>query len=109
MRVSLAALRLAQNNPQDAIAALAPLLDSSALGTFPGQPALSFPHVQFWGAVFVMEAIAQDALGDSRAASSALERALDRPNLTARSQFSCCIPRRPCLNATSGNTPPTPP
>jgi LuxR family transcriptional regulator, maltose regulon positive regulatory protein len=77
MRTSLAALRLAQHNPQGAIAALAPVLDGSAPGPWPGQPALSLPEVAFWGGVFVLEAIARDALGDSRAAASALERALD--------------------------------
>jgi LuxR family maltose regulon positive regulatory protein len=77
MRVSLAALRLAQNNPQEAISALAPLLDSSAAGPFPDQPAVSLPQVAFWGAVFVLEAIARDAMGDPAKAASALERALD--------------------------------
>jgi LuxR family maltose regulon positive regulatory protein len=75
--ISLAVLRLAQHVPQDAIAALAPFLNGSASGPFPGQPALSLPLVAFWGAVFVLEAIARDALGDSHAAASALERALD--------------------------------
>jgi LuxR family maltose regulon positive regulatory protein len=77
MRTSLAALRLAQNNPKEAIAALAPVLDGSTPGPWPGQPAVSLPEVTFWGYVFVLEAIAQDALGDEGAAASALERALD--------------------------------
>jgi LuxR family transcriptional regulator, maltose regulon positive regulatory protein len=67
MRISLATLRLAQDNPHEAIAALAPVLDGSA-------PVL-------WSArlaqPFLLEAIARDALGDSRAAASAVERALD--------------------------------
>jgi LuxR family maltose regulon positive regulatory protein len=43
----------------------------------PGQPDLSMFEVDFWGHIFVLEAMARDALGDSRAAASALERALD--------------------------------
>jgi LuxR family transcriptional regulator, maltose regulon positive regulatory protein len=77
MLISLAALRLAQHNPQESIAALAPLLDGSTPGPWAGQPALSMPEVNFWGCVFVLEAIARDALGDSRAAGRAVERALD--------------------------------
>jgi LuxR family maltose regulon positive regulatory protein len=77
MRTSLAALRLAQHNPQEAIAALAPILDGSIPTPWQGQPRLSLPEVTSWGCVFVLEAIAQDALGDEGAAASALERALD--------------------------------
>jgi LuxR family transcriptional regulator, maltose regulon positive regulatory protein len=77
MRISLAALRLAQHNPQEGIAALAPLLEGSTPGPWSGQPALSVPGVNFWGCVFVLEAIVRDALGDFPAAASALERALD--------------------------------
>jgi LuxR family maltose regulon positive regulatory protein len=82
MRISLAALRLAQHNPQEAIAALAPVLDGFTPGQWPGQPGLNLPgpevpEVYFWGCGFVLEAIARDALGDSPAAASALERALD--------------------------------
>ena len=77
MSTTLAALRLAQHNPQDAIAALAPVLDGFASRFLPGQSAVSEPEAQFWGSVFLWEAIARDALGDSRAAASALERALD--------------------------------
>ena len=77
IRVSLAALRLAQHRPQEAIAALAPILDGSAPLPWQGQPRLSLPEVMFQGGVFVLEAIAKDALGDSHAAASALERALD--------------------------------
>jgi LuxR family maltose regulon positive regulatory protein len=68
MRIGLAALRLAQDNPHEAIAALAPVLDGSApSGPWPGWLAQAF----------LLEAIAQDALGDTRAAASVLERALD--------------------------------
>jgi LuxR family maltose regulon positive regulatory protein len=67
MRTGLAVLRLAQDNPHAAIAALAPVLDGSAPIPWPGwlvQP-------------FLLEAIARDALGDPAAAGRALERALD--------------------------------
>jgi LuxR family maltose regulon positive regulatory protein len=67
MRISLAALRLAQDDPHAAIAALAPVLDGSALVR--GPTAL--------GQAFLLEAIARDALGDPAAAGRALERALD--------------------------------
>jgi LuxR family transcriptional regulator, maltose regulon positive regulatory protein len=67
MRISLATLRLAQDNPHAAIAALAPVLDGSAPVPWPAR--LAQP--------FLLEAIARDALGDSRAAASAVERALD--------------------------------
>jgi LuxR family maltose regulon positive regulatory protein len=77
MRTGVAALRLAQHNPQEAIAALAPVLDGSAPRFMPGQPDPSMFEVDFWGHIFVLEAMARDALGDSRAAASALERALD--------------------------------
>jgi len=64
---ALAVLRLAQDNPSAATAALAPALDSSA--------PLAWPP---WLAqAFLLEAIAQDALGDAAAAGLALERALD--------------------------------
>jgi LuxR family maltose regulon positive regulatory protein len=77
MRTSLAALRLAQHSPEEALAALAPVLDGSAPRFMPGQPDPSMFEVDFWGHIFVLEAMARDALGDSRAAASALERALD--------------------------------
>jgi LuxR family transcriptional regulator, maltose regulon positive regulatory protein len=67
MRISLAALRLAQHDPHAAVAALGPVLDGSAPVPWPG-----------WLAeAFLLEAIAQDALGDPAAAGRALERALD--------------------------------
>jgi LuxR family transcriptional regulator, maltose regulon positive regulatory protein len=67
MRIGLAALRLAQEKPHAAAAALAPVLDGSA--PVPGLAG----RVQ----AFLLEAIARDALGDEGAAASALERALD--------------------------------
>jgi LuxR family maltose regulon positive regulatory protein len=68
MRVGLAALRLAQRNPQEAIAALAPVLDGSA-------PA--GPWAGWLAQAFLLEAIARIALGDESSAGRALERALD--------------------------------
>jgi LuxR family maltose regulon positive regulatory protein len=67
IRCGLAALRLAQHNPQEAIAALAPVLDGSSPTVWSGW------LVQ----AFLLEAIARDALGDEGAAGRALERALD--------------------------------
>ena len=67
MRLSLATLRLAQDDPHAAIAALAPVLDGSAPLPWPGWLAQAF----------LLEAIARAALGDLRAAAGALERALD--------------------------------
>jgi LuxR family maltose regulon positive regulatory protein len=66
LRPSLAALRLAQDDPQAATDALAPALSASGLP-------------DFWAvAAFLLEALARDELGDRRAAGEALERALDR-------------------------------
>jgi LuxR family maltose regulon positive regulatory protein len=67
VRISLAALRLAQDDPRAAIAAVAPVLDGSAPRAWPAWLAQAF----------LLEAIARDALGDPCAAASALERALD--------------------------------
>ena len=67
IRTAAAALRLAQGNPSAAAAALAPVLDGSASAL----PWGWLPHA------FLLEAIAQDALGDPVAADRALERALD--------------------------------
>jgi LuxR family maltose regulon positive regulatory protein len=67
MRTALASLRLAQQEPQAATAALAPVLD----GSDPGVPAL------WMVTALLLEAIARDSLGDPAAAGRALERALD--------------------------------
>jgi LuxR family maltose regulon positive regulatory protein len=67
MRISLATLRLAQDNPRAAVAALTPVLDGSA----------PLPWPAWMTQPLLLEAIARDALGDSRAAATALERALD--------------------------------
>ena len=67
MRIAVAALRLAQDDPQAAIAALAPVLDGSAPVAHDG-----------WAVqAFLLAAIADDALGHQAAAERALEHALD--------------------------------
>jgi LuxR family transcriptional regulator, maltose regulon positive regulatory protein len=68
IRIATAGLRLAQDDPNAAAAALAPVLDGSA--------PLIWPNwlVQ----AFLLQAIIQDALGDQAAADRALERALDQ-------------------------------
>jgi LuxR family maltose regulon positive regulatory protein len=70
IRMAEAALRLAQDDPRAAIAALATVLDGSAPLVFPNWPG-------WLTQAFVLEAIARDALGDEDAADRALERALD--------------------------------
>ena len=67
MRTILASLKLAQQDPQSAAAALAPITDSSA-------PAV---HPAWMVTALLLEAIARDQLGDHAAAGQALERALD--------------------------------
>ena len=67
IRIATAALRLAQDDPHAASAALAPVLDGSA----------PVPRWAWLIQAFVLEAIARDALGDPAAAGRALERALD--------------------------------
>jgi LuxR family maltose regulon positive regulatory protein len=66
--IVLAALRLAQNHPQAAADALAPVVDGSL-------PAGNYRTglVQ----AFLLEAITRDALGDAQAAARALERTLE--------------------------------
>jgi LuxR family transcriptional regulator, maltose regulon positive regulatory protein len=67
LRMALAALRLSQDDPPAATAALAPVLD--------GATPLIWPAwlVQ----AFLLDASAKDAIGDRAAAGQALERALD--------------------------------
>jgi LuxR family transcriptional regulator, maltose regulon positive regulatory protein len=67
MRTAAAALRLAQDDPQAAAEALAPVLDGSI-------PVVR--QVQYVTAL-MQEALARDRLGDQAAAGRALERALD--------------------------------
>jgi LuxR family transcriptional regulator, maltose regulon positive regulatory protein len=67
MRIALAVLRLAQGNPNEASAALAPVLDGS-------EPLF---HRNWTHVAFLLEAIARSSLGDAAGAARALERALD--------------------------------
>jgi LuxR family transcriptional regulator, maltose regulon positive regulatory protein len=67
MRVALAALRLAQDDPMAATLAIGPVIDGSA-------PALRQVSVT---EALLLDAMARDALGEPAAAQSALERALD--------------------------------
>jgi len=66
-RIATALLRLAEDDPRAAMAALAPVLDGSARVVSPAW------LVQ----AFLLEATARDALGDPGAAERASERALD--------------------------------
>jgi LuxR family maltose regulon positive regulatory protein len=68
IRIATAVLRLAQNDPNAAVAALAPVLDGSA--------PLIWPNWQIQA--FLLQAVTQDALGNPAAASRAMERALDQ-------------------------------
>jgi LuxR family maltose regulon positive regulatory protein len=67
IRIAIAVLRLAQDDPHGAIAALTPVLDGST-------PA---PPGTWLARAFMLEAIAQEALGDPVAAGCAVGRALD--------------------------------
>jgi LuxR family maltose regulon positive regulatory protein len=67
IRIALGALRLAQDDPRAAIAALAPVLDGSDL----------LVRRTWLVTAHVLEAIARDALGETGAADSAMELALD--------------------------------
>jgi LuxR family maltose regulon positive regulatory protein len=67
MRIAAAVLRLAQDDPRAAMAAVAPVLDGSAPVVWPA----------WLVEAFLLEAIARDTLGDPGAAELALERALD--------------------------------
>jgi LuxR family transcriptional regulator, maltose regulon positive regulatory protein len=67
IRTAVAALRLAQDNPRAATAALAPVLDGSTSGS----------HQVWLIAALLLEASARDALGEREAAGRALERGLD--------------------------------
>ena len=68
LRNALAVLRIAQDDPEAATAALAPVINGST----------PLVNAHLWDVqAFLLEAIARDALGDVGAASRALERALD--------------------------------
>ncbi|MBV8456932.1 MAG: hypothetical protein JO122_09995, partial [Acetobacteraceae bacterium] len=90
MRIAVAALRLAQDNPQAATDALAPVLSNSAPVTNSlGSSQHVFPVGAIAGGLgdanaplvwlvqaWLVESIARDAIGDAAAAADALERAL---------------------------------
>ena len=68
IRIAAAELRLAQGDPQAALAALAPIQ----------QDPVAEGYLGFWRArADMLEALARDTLGDPDAAHAALERALD--------------------------------
>jgi LuxR family maltose regulon positive regulatory protein len=68
LRNATATLRLAQDDPEAATAALAPVIDGSA----------PLVHAHLWAVqAWLLEAIARDALRDTAAARRALEHALD--------------------------------
>jgi LuxR family maltose regulon positive regulatory protein len=67
IRLALAALRIAQDDPHGATVALAPVLD----GVAPVPPTSWLAHA------CLLEATARDALGDRAAAGDAMRRALD--------------------------------
>jgi LuxR family maltose regulon positive regulatory protein len=67
IRTAVAALRLTQDNPRAAAAALAPVLGSPATES----------HQVWLTTALLLEASARDALGEREAAGHALERALD--------------------------------
>jgi LuxR family transcriptional regulator, maltose regulon positive regulatory protein len=67
MRNAVAVLRLAQDDPEVATVALAPVINGS----------VPLPNAHLWDVqAWLLEAIARDALGDAGAARRALERAL---------------------------------
>jgi LuxR family maltose regulon positive regulatory protein len=67
IRMALAALRIAQDDPHAATVALAPVLDGAA----------PVSQATWLGHACLLEAIARDALGDPAAARDAMRRALD--------------------------------
>jgi LuxR family transcriptional regulator, maltose regulon positive regulatory protein len=68
VRIAVAVLRLAQDDPDAAIAALGPVIDGS----------VPLTNAQLWVVqASWLDAVARDALGDAGAARRALERALD--------------------------------
>ena len=99
MRTGLAVLRLAQDDPDAAIAALAPVLDGSTPVPWPGWLAQAL----------LLEAIARDAVGDPAAAGRALEHALDLAEPDGALFWFRYIRHRASWNGTPGTAPPTPP
>jgi LuxR family transcriptional regulator, maltose regulon positive regulatory protein len=67
LRMAIAALRIAQDDPHAATVALAPVLSGAA----------SVPPTTWLAHAYLLEAIARDALGDPPAAGDAMRRALE--------------------------------
>ncbi|HJZ28248.1 MAG TPA: LuxR C-terminal-related transcriptional regulator, partial [Streptosporangiaceae bacterium] len=68
IRIAVAALRLAQDDPEAATVALAPVIEGS----------VPLTNAHLWVVqAFLLDAIARDALGNAGAARRTLERALD--------------------------------
>jgi len=87
MRVAIAALRLAQNDPDAATVELTPVIDGSA----------RLSNTRLWTIhACLLEAIARDGLGDAHATRRALERALDLAS-TERLMFPFLIDPAPEL------------
>ena len=76
MRVVLAALRLAQEQPEAVTAALAPVLDDPS-APIRAHPTARMIDIRYRAEALLVGAIALDTLRDSGGASRALERALD--------------------------------
>ena len=85
IRITIAVLRLAQDDPRAAMAALAPVVEGSAPLIWPA----------WLTQAFLLEAIARDALGKEGAAESAVERALDvaEPDGVLTMFLLCPVPR----------------
>jgi LuxR family maltose regulon positive regulatory protein len=92
-------LRLAQHDPRAAMTALAPVLNGSAPLVWPAWLAQAF----------LLEAIAQDALGDEGAAYRALELALDWAEPDGVLLWFVCTRCRACCSAMPGTARPTRP
>ena len=98
-RIAVSALRLAQDNPDAAAAALAPVLDGSAA---------EIPRM--WLAfAFLLGAIALDALGVPMPPAMPWSARWTWPSPTARWRRSCCTRCRACWSVMPGTAPPTPP
>ena len=93
-------MRLAQDDPEAAIAALAPVIEGS----------VPLTNAHLWVVqAFLLDAIARDTLGNAVAARRALERALDAAQPEGLLFPFLVIPRRNCSSATAGTAPRTPP
>ena len=98
MRIALAALELEQDDPEQAVEALAPVIDGSA-------PAL----YERWARVeaLLLDATARDRLGDRGAAEESLEAALELAEPEGLILPFMLWPAATCSSATRGTGPPT--